>query len=547
MNPEFAYFLKVNTAFVLFYAFYRLFFYKDTFFKLRRFILLSFFVIAFLYPLLNIQEWVSEQEPIAEAIQLYTMMLPEVDVRAEGMVGISWFSVFRILSVSLFFIVVIILLVRFFFQLSCIIRLAYKSQQGYIQQIPIRLLPKPAGPFSFFRLIFIHPQSHSEKETEEILIHEYTHVSQWHSVDVVLCELVSIFCWYNPFVWLLKREVRHNLEYLADNKVLESGYDSKSYQYHLLGLAHQPQSGGLYNRFNMLHLKNRILMMNKKRTHGLSRTKYLVFIPLAGMLMLLSNMEAVARITKNLSRNVTAITDDPAVSDISQSGVDDNNTISMEYFTVVDQMPRFPGGDQKLLDYISQHIRYPEEAIRERISGIAVCSFIVAKDGTIHNTEIVRSVSPTLDAEALRVVQSMPVWEPGVHKGEAVAVKYTVPINFRLPEKKETEADTDQVFTVVESMPQFPGGDQELLRFISRSIKYPRFAQEHGIQGRVVCSFIVHKSGKIKDFEIVRSVDAELDQEALRVLSLMPEWEPGRQRGKAVSVKYTVPIMFRLQ
>lgn len=81
-------------------------------------------------------------------------------------------------------------------------------------------------------MVFLHPESHSDKETDEILTHECTHVSQWHSIDVILSEMMCMACWFNPFVWLLKREVRHNLEYLADNTVIQSGYDSKSYQYH---------------------------------------------------------------------------------------------------------------------------------------------------------------------------------------------------------------------------------------------------------------------------------------------------------------------------
>lgn len=154
-------------------------------------------------------------------------------------------------------------------------------------------------------MVFLHPESHSDKETDEILTHECTHVSQWHSIDVILSEMMCMACWFNPFVWLLKREVRHNLEYLADNTVIQSGYDSKSYQYHLLGLAHHQSVTTLYNSFNVLHLKNRIMMMNKKRSPGIVRTKYLIFIPLVGILMLLSNIEAVARLTVRLANEAT--------------------------------------------------------------------------------------------------------------------------------------------------------------------------------------------------------------------------------------------------
>lgn len=112
---------------------------------------------------------------------------------------------------------------------------------------------------------------------------------------------------------------------------------------------------------------------------------------------------------------------------------------------------------------------------------------------------------------------------------------------------EEEEESAQQIFTVVEEMPKFPGGDSELLKFIAKSIKYPVIAQENGIQGRVICSFVVNRDGTVVDAEVLRGVDPSLDKEALRVISTMPKWTPGKQRGKPVRVKYTVPITFRLQ
>ena len=99
----------------------------------------------------------------------------------------------------------------------------------------------------------------------------------------------------------------------------------------------------------------------------------------------------------------------------------------------------------------------------------------------------------------------------------------------------------------VETMPEFPGGQGALLQYLAKSIKYPVIAQENGIQGRVSCSFVVNKDGSIVDAEVIRGVDPSLDKEALRVINSMPKWSPGKQRGKPVRVKYTVPVTFRLQ
>lgn len=607
MTPEFAYLLKVNVAFVLFYAFYRLFFYKDTFFKLRRAILLAFFGLALFYPLLNIQDWVRQQEPIADVIYMYSAMLPEATAKADAAASVDWYGW---LLGSLGFIywgIVAFLCGRFLVQLSSILWLAHTSERVVIHETPVYALRKAAGPFSFFRMVFLHPESHSDKETDEILTHECTHVSQWHSIDVILSEMMCMACWFNPFVWLLKREVRHNLEYLADNTVIQSGYDSKSYQYHLLGLAHHQSVTTLYNSFNVLHLKNRIMMMNKKRSPGIVRTKYLIFIPLVGILMLLSNIEAVARLTVRLANEATVsnamvtatgilvdetgqpligasvvvkggkertITDKKgafslevpanAILRCSYQGRESqevlaadmtNNThlslssksreMNEQVFTVVEKMPSFPGGDAELLKYIATNIKYPKESQDNGEQGRVICSFIVGRDGSVNNPEVLRGVTLLLNEEAVRVINTMPRWNPGMQRGKAVAVKYTVPITFRL--KSPVEEAKEETLTVVDVMPQYPGGDRELLKFIAQSIKYPTDAQEAGVQGRVICSFVVDKKGNIVEPKIIRGIDPSLDAEALRVIGMMPRWTPGRQDGKAVRVLYTVPITFRLQ
>ena len=473
---------------------------------------------------------------------------------------------------------VIALLLRFLVQLSSILLLARRSEVALIRNVRVHLLSKPAGPFSFFRLVFLHPDSHSEKEIDEILTHECTHVNQWHSIDVIICELVCIICWVNPFVWLLKREVRHNLEYLADDTVLESGYDSRSYQYHLLGLAHTNRSAtSLSNNFNMLHLKNRISMMNKKRSRSIGKTKYLIFIPVVGVLLILSNVDASARITDELTESTfadvllpEAILPFPFAGDaspaekreeyvLSEEGIEAVKRARNQIFTVVEVMPEFPGGQGALLKFLATNVRYPESAVKNGIEGRVSCSFVVGKDGAISEAEVIRGVSPELNEEALRVINSMPVWSPGKQRGEAVNVKYTVPVTFRLSGgKKKTssriaqrlikEVDTSgRVFTVVQHMPEFPGGQTSLLKYLATRIKYPTIAQENGIQGRVSCSFVVDTDGSLKDIEVIRGIDPSLDREAVRVIREMPKWNPGVQNNMAVAVKYTVPVTFRLQ
>ena len=622
MTPELVYFFKVNIAIALFYAFYRLFFYKDTFFSWRRTALLCFFAVSLLYPLLNIQQWVKEQEPIAAMADLYAnAILPEFTVGTDPPSG-HWQEWLKLLSTSLYLSGVLLLTIRFFIQLGSIIRLRIHSPKAEMQGVRVHLLKKEASPFSFFQWIFIHPESHTDSEISEIITHEQTHVRQYHSIDVLISEVMCIACWFNPFVWLMKREVRGNLEYLADHRVLEAGHDSKSYQYHLLGLTHHKAAAKLSNNFNVLPLKNRIKMMNKQRTGKIGRTKYLLFLPLAALLLIVSNIETVARTTKEFAKEMmgealvkdavspetanlpeqptgtTALQDKktpppppplttkkradkkekvaPPPPPAPKKGIDQDDPV----FEVVEVMPVFPGGIKELMSYLGNNIQYPKEAKDKGLEGRVTVSFVVDKQGNVLNPKIIRNdvvvtayapkdgkgepakvkpdESALLEKEALRVVSAMPKWTPGKQRGKEVNVRYTLPIMFRLSKPKPTAVPEvvgvksegkpeNGVYQVVEEMPEFPGGQEKLMEFLAKSMKYPVEAQKNNEQGRVIVQMVVEADGSISNIKVIRSVSPSLDAEAMRVVGSMPKWKPGRQKGKAVAVKYTLPITFRLQ
>ena len=603
-----AYFLKVNVAIVLFYAFYRLFFYKDTFFGWRRTALLCFFAVSAAVPLLNIQTWITEQEPMVAMADLYaSVVLPELTIGTEA-APTDWKSILSEYANIAYWGIVALLMIRLIMQLAGIIHLACRCRKVQIGNTNIHLLPKADGPFSFFHWIFIHPSSHTEEEFNEILTHEQTHARQWHSIDVIISELVCIFCWCNPFAWLMKREIRTNLEYMADARVLENGYDSKTYQYHLLGLSHQKAAATIYNSFNVLPLKKRIKMMNKKRTKGIGRTKYLMFLPLAALLMIISNIEVVARTTKEFAKEMMAAPEEQGVSETElangpelpdgMTGVatlqDKKGTQKTKevapppppapvksttvndsvVFEVVEEMPDFPGGQSALMEYLAKNIKYPATAHENGKQGRVIVSFVVKKDGSISDTKIERGVDPYLDKEAERVITAMPNWKPGKQRGQAVNVRFTVPVTFRLsgpepakpaetPEAiaiekfeevivtgygpKEDTPNNEPTFKVVDEMPKFPGGQEGLMRYLAKNIKYPVMAQQNKEQGKVLVQIIIEKDGNVSNIKILKGASAWLDAEAIRVVRGMPKWEPGKQNGQAVAVEYTFPITFRLQ
>lgn len=352
-------------------------------------------------------------------------------------------------------------------------------------------------------------------------------------------------------------------------------------------------------------------MMNKRRTKEIGRTKYLMFLPLAALLMIVSNIEMVARTTekfaKEMMEQVTPqVTSEPEIATIPELPAEEihkttlpQNKVTPQQdkkvqekletqsksvpdsivFEVVEEMPNFPGGQQALMQYLAKNIKYPAEAHAKGTQGRVIVSFVVKKDGSIADIKVVRSVDPYLDKEAARVIAAMPTWKPGKQRGQAVNVRFTVPVSFRLtgpvrPKAEEIkQSDLEEVvvvgygpkegstpdavgvktdneettFKVVETMPKFPGGTRGLMQYLARSIKYPVIAQEKKQQGRVIIQMVIGKDGSISNAKVLRSVSPSLDTEAMRVVSNMPKWEPGLQRGQAVAVEYTLPITFRLQ
>jgi TonB family protein len=296
-------------------------------------------------------------------------------------------------------------------------------------------------PFSFFRWIFVNPQAQSEEQLQEIMTHERAHVEQWHSLDIVLMELLTIACWPNPFAWLMRREVRLNLEYLADERVVEAGSERKAYQYHLLGLAYGKNVATVCNNFNVLPLKLRIRMMNKKRTNSWLRAKYLLLVPVIGVALVACNLDkktaepataaeqAQADSAAGKPMMVGVAVDGTPAQDEAQA---EGSVVKGEVFDVVEKMPEFPGGQQELMNFLMKNIKYPKEATDKGTQGRVVVQFVVNKDGSVVEPTVVKSVSPELDQEALRVVKMMPKWQPGKQNGEVVRVKYTIPVSFRL-------------------------------------------------------------------------------------------------------------------
>lgn len=565
MEALIAYIIKVNIALIFFYLLYVIFLKKDTFFAFRRYFILAATVFSFVYPFITVSAWeniISFEKPQKYTTQVtvedpaFAVVLADEGQTAEPVntININWWQVLLLLLSA----GVVFFLARFTWQLVSILQIKHKSIRKNIDGMEVFDLYDEITPFSFFRWIFIHLDSHSDTEIKQILLHEQTHARQWHSVDIILMELLCVFLSWNPIIWLMKRETAINLEHLADNGVLRKGVNSRDYQYYLLRLTYHQNATRIVNNFNVSLLKQRITMMNKTKSPARKLVKYLIALPLALLLMAGNSVYA-------------------------------QNQRESEIFTEVEKYPEFPGGNQAFMKYLVESIKYPVKAQENNEQGRVITNFVVEKDGSISNIKVIRGVTAALDAEAVRLLNSMPNWQSGEHQGKPARVRFTLPIVFRLqggsagksqspvtpvsadvnekgkildevvvvgygPTHRESipspqeyaESKDNEIFVVVEDQPEFPGGSAAMMHFIAENIRYPKEAHEKGIQGRVITKFIVRKDGNIDSVQIVRGVDPLLDAEAIRVLESMPTWKPGKQRGQPVNVMFTLPVVFRL-
>ena len=427
------YLIKINVALVLLYGFYRLTVSRDTFFGLRRLTLWLIFAVALMVPALNLEYWVRDTPTMESMANVYAdTFYPVVVVRAQAS-GITWMD----MLLGIYWLGVAVLSLRLIWQLFSIIRLAVISRKQEVEGIMVHLLKGEGSPFSFFCWVFMYPSTLEGRQLHEVMVHECTHVSAHHSLDTLFSELFSIACWFNPFAWLMKQEVRMNLEYLADESVLSDGNARKSYQYHLLGLAYrQPnESTKIANNFNLLPLKKRIKMMNKRRTSEIGKAKYLFFAPLAGVLLMVSNIESVAREIGEQIPEVAEIqqkAEQAAEEKVKTKPQTDTTKKKKTWDCMPETMPYFPGGQELLLKYLADNIKYPASAVKAKKQGRVIVTFIVQKDGSVTHAKIAKSIDPELDAEALRIVKGMPKWTPGTQNGKPVSVRYMVPVKFSL-------------------------------------------------------------------------------------------------------------------
>ncbi len=526
MGTFLVYILKSAVCLAMFYLFYRLLLSKETFHRFNRMALLGVMLLSCLLPLVKVT--VEQASPVnAQVMSMEDLLLMyqwnSEAVVEEGSRPFHWQEgLVLVYFVGLFFVIV-----RHLWSLG---RMLYLIRHSRCERLDngIRLVVhrRKLAPFSWMRYIVIS-ETDLKESGHHILVHEMAHIHHRHSWDLLLTEACAWLQWFNPAIWLLKQELQNIHEYEADEEVLRQGINAKEYQMLLIKKAVGARLYSIANSFNHSSLKKRITMMIRKKSNPWARAKYLYVLPLAAV-----TVAAFARpeISKPLD-------------EISSVKVNDLSAVLETY---ADKNVSNPAEKTKL----------KMKVVDEEGKPIIAATVLVANttNGTItdENGNFTLEVGTDQSIQVAYIGMSTVTMsvKDCLKKADQTIVltesdtKKDVKVVASAP---QTVVSDDQTFSVVEQMPEYPGGMRAGLEFMARNLRYPTKAREAGKQGRVIVQFVVRKDGSLSDFKVLRPVDPWLDAEAIRVISTMPKWKPGMQEGKPVSVKFTLPVAFMLE
>ena len=440
--------VKVAVLIAVFYMFYRLMLSHETFHRVNRLVLLTTAVASFVLPLcvFTMHKTVMVDYDYSQLGELAMNESVVSVVPTDNQPSVILTTVLPVL----FIIGMLATLVHTMISLIRIQLLIHRSEKHPQEDGTVICVTgnTALSPFSWMHYIVMN---HSDYEAHDaaILAHERGHIRLGHSWDLLFVDLLTALQWFNPAMWMLRSDLRAIHEYEADGEVLSLGINARQYQYLLISKAAGIGGYSLANGISHSTLKNRINMMLHKKSNRTSLLKLFALVPIVGITLALNartvndyvydgpqKQNPVKKGKKNTTIKVgtqeikvtEAPKDDKAATVTMNVVEDEQNATDDKVFDVVENMPEFNGGAGALMQYLSHNIHYPEES---DVQGRVIVSFVVDKDGSISNAQVVKSVHPSFDAEALRIINNMPKWIPGTQNGKPVNVKYVVPINFK--------------------------------------------------------------------------------------------------------------------
>jgi hypothetical protein len=293
MPALFVFLLKVNIALLLFCAGYYAVLKHLTFYTLNRIYLVGAILFASVYPLINLDDFARQHQHLTQPVQVVL----ELEAPAQSLVKPLARPDYWQWLTLVFWMGAALVALRLLIQLYSLMRLYRDSKPENIQGYDVRVVSGDAGPFSFWKSIYVNPAKHNATDLQAILQHEQVHVNQWHTLDILLAELSTVFYWFNPGVWLMKKAVRENIEFITDRKILNNGIDSKQYQYSLVNVCFAATPNNVVNHFNLSTIKKRIIMMNAKRSSKFNLTRYAFLMPAVIALLLVFSVSKAAFVT----------------------------------------------------------------------------------------------------------------------------------------------------------------------------------------------------------------------------------------------------------
>lgn len=558
------YLFDITLCWLFFYGFYIIFLQKETFFNTNRIYLIASLIIGLVIPKIT---FLTTQPDVVfvQTVQLSVQNIT-AQVEATAMTLPTWQDIFW----TVYIIGVLISLTRMLVDIHQIFKIFENSVVVKKTNHKLVITNENHPPFSFFNYLFISNEIlTAEEDSEKIIAHELAHISGGHTFDVLLSEILCVLFWFNPLVYWYKKSLQDVHEYLADYEVTRNT-SIKKYGHLLMRQALPSVQLSLSNHFNHSQLKKRIRMMTKKQSSKWAFAKYALALPMIILMAILFSaydyptvLEAKAN---QLFQNDELKT---AKSQLLESQIIDFND---PIYNEVDEMPRFPGCEEiknsaerencsqtKLLTFIYTNIKYPEAARKKGTQGLTVVEFVVQKDGSLSDFKTIKALGDGCDEAALKTIKKMAEkkWIPGVKDGKKVAVRFKIPVKFKLANDDVKAAKADEV----DEMPRFPGCDegtaeektkcsnQKMIGFIVNNLKYPEEAKKNGVDGMVVISFVVNKKGEIVNIKNVKSIGNGCDEAAMKVVNKMQKeitWVAGKKDGKTVAVEMKLPFKFKL-
>ncbi|WP_308232038.1 M56 family metallopeptidase [Prevotella sp.] len=391
---------------------------KETFHRLNRILILGCLIMSFAIPLVH---FTGGTNPTVDMVR-QAVQLPEVLINGNANEQSVW-SWADIMTCIYIIGVVAIFLMTVVQTASLILRLRKCEHITDNRGNTIVLTDCATSPFCLFHYIVMSRDDYANNRSF-ILTHEQEHIRLRHYIDLIILQIATIIQWFNPFVWLIGKNLKAIHEFEVDEAVLNKGINATQYQQFLVVKAVGNRLQPFANNLNKESLKRRIIMMNQKKSNRWMMLKALFIIPVATLAVsVFASNTGVSTVKREAVRTANAL---PTANMQTQQS-------ATKAYEVVEVMPKFKGGESAMMEFLMMNMKYPQTAVKAKQQGRAIVGFVVRKDGTVSDVHITKSAGhAVLDEEAMRVVKSMPAWEPGKQKGKPVNVKYNVPITFRL-------------------------------------------------------------------------------------------------------------------